>query len=171
MMSHIGMEDTTQAVRSELQSSMQAWQRRRAEQSRHTGSRHGDRRPRAKRKKSFGEKYLRRMKLVSTLSREGMSPEAFSQLPADMRVAVWQRSNETMYGLIMDSLGHKYRHLMGRVAEGDGLGAYNAILLLDNEHTAGAKNQYLTELMGLRMEDTGTSSNPACILTYGWTVC
>ena len=166
MMSHIGTEDTTQAVRSELQSSMQAWQRRRAEQSRHTGSRHGDRRPRAKRKKSFGEKYLKRMKLVSTLSREGMSPEAFRQLPADMRVAVWQRSNETMYGLIMDSLGHKYRHLMGRVAEGDGLGAYNAILLLDNEHTAGAKNQYLTELMGLRMEDTGTSSNPACILTY-----
>ena len=93
---------------------------------------------------ALGEKYLKKMKLVSTLSREGMSPEAFKQLPADMRVAVWQRSNETMYGLIMDSLGHKYRHLMGRVAEGDGLGAYNAILLLDNEHTAGAKNQYLT---------------------------
>ena len=166
VLTQIGAEDAAQAVRRELESSMQAWQQRRAEQSRQMGPRHRRSPRRRRRTKTFGERYLKKMKLVSTLSKQGMSPEAYQQLPPDMRVAVWQHSNEIIYQLIVDSLGHKYRHLMGRVAEGDGLGAYNAILLLDNEHTAGAKNMYLSELMGLRMEDTGTSANPACILTY-----
>ena len=166
MMTQVGVEGMTQTVCRELESSMQAWQQRRAEQSRSEGPRYSRSSRKSAKRKGFGSKYVKKMKLVSTLSKRGMSPEAFTQLPPDMQVAVWLHTNETIYQLIVDSLGHKYRHLMGRVAEGDGLGAYNAILMMDNEHTAGAKNMYLSELMGLRMEDTSTPSNPACILTY-----
>ena len=94
MLTQIGAEDAAQAVRRELESSMQAWQQRRVEQSRQMGPRRR-RSPRRKgRARIFGEKYLKKMKLVSTLSKQGMSPEAYQQLPPDMRVAVWQHSNE-----------------------------------------------------------------------------
>ena len=95
-----------------------------------------------------------------------MSTAAYLRLPEEIRIAVWEHSSEILYQLIAQSLGHKYRHWIGRVATGDGYGCYEAMLLRDNECTSGAKNAFLTELMGLEMRMTGSDASAPCIMTY-----
>ena len=83
------------------------------------------------------------MKLVSALSKRGMSPEDYRSMDMDMQRELWEHCNELIYQMLAKSLGHKYSYLLARVATGDGMGAYRAIKLLNNESSSAAKNQYL----------------------------
>jgi len=160
-----------QSIQDELLSHMLDWQQRKARQrqshrarSRRT-RRHG-RRHRDAGSHYTGEAFLKRVKLVAALTKRGMSPADFQQLERSLQVEVWESANEQIHQLISKSLGHKYRYLIGRVAQGDGLGAYNTMLLLENEQTAAAKKDILSDLMALKLVETGDADNPACMLTY-----
>ena len=106
------------------------------------------------------------MKLVAALSKRGMAPEDFLSLESSLQLELWEHCNEIIYQMIAKSLGHKYNYLLARVAAGDGMKAYQAIKLLDNESTTGAKNQFLSDLMRLTMRATGTRDTPANMMTY-----
>ena len=137
-----------------LHATVIAWQQRREARNRRNRSRRGTRKRKGKRKVDTGKSFVKRRKLVAALSEDGMSTAAYLRLPEEIRIAVWEHSSEILYQLIAQSLGHKYRHWIGRVATGDGYGCYEAMLLRDNECTSGAKNAFLTELMGLEMRMT-----------------
>lgn len=110
--------------------------------------------------------YLNRIKLISTYSRNGMPDSDFRQLSHAMQVAVWEHASEVIYMTIRGSLGIKYRYIISRVAEGDGVGCYRALHRVGNEQTASAKSMFLTKLMNLKLQQTGTRDTPACMQTY-----
>ena len=106
------------------------------------------------------------MKFVRELSKSGMSNKAFLEMDNELQIMLWEHCNEIIWTTIIKSLGHSHRHLVGRVADGDGMGAYKTMVLLGQDRAAGAQNEILSELMALQMHDTGESGNPACMLTY-----
>jgi hypothetical protein len=95
-----------------------------------------------------------------------MPDAAFRRLPLDLQIDVWQEASDVLYTMIQDGLGPTYRHLIGRCAQGDGVGCYRALLLQENVQTAGAKNAFLSSLMSLKLPQTGDQHNAASMLTY-----
>ena len=95
-----------------------------------------------------------------------MSNKAFLELDNEMQRLLWEHCNEIIWTMIIKSLGHSHRHLVGRVANGDGLGAYNCMVLLGGDQSTGAQNGILSELMSLQMEATGDAESLPCMLTY-----
>ena len=129
----------------------------------------GTRKRRTKKSASskYGTKaYIGKMKFVRELSRSGMSNKAFLELDNELQIMLWEHCNEIIWTMIIKSLGHSHRHIVGRVADGDGMGAYKCMVLLGHDRAAGAQNGILSDLMSLQMHDTGDSGNPACMLTY-----
>ena len=120
----------------------------------------------AKSTKSVTKAYVEKMKFVRELSRSGMSNRAFLELDNEMQRLLWEHCNEIIWTMIIKSLGHSHRHLVGRVANEDGLGAYNCMVLLGGDQTTGAQNGILSELMSLQMEATGDAESLPCMLTY-----
>ena len=120
----------------------------------------------AKSTKSVTKAYVEKMKFVRELSRSGMSNRAFLELDNEMQRLLWEHCNEIIWTMIIKSLGHSHRHLVGRVANGDGLGAYNCMVLLGGDQTTGAQNGILSELMSLQMEATGDAESLPCMMTY-----
>ena len=133
--------------------------------SRH-GKTRGYRTRSAKSTKSVTKAYVEKMKFVRELSRSGMSNKAFLALDNEMQRLLWEHCNEIIWTMIIKSLGHSHRHLVGRVADGDGLGAYNCLMLLGSDQAAGAQNGILSELMTLQMHETGDAESLPCMLTY-----
>ena len=54
------------------------------------------------------------MKLVSALSKRGMSPEDYRSMDMDLRRELWEHCNELIYQMLAKSLGHKYSYLLAR---------------------------------------------------------
>ena len=143
-----------------------AWQQRRAWRKKRAHQKRGSRKRKGGRKSDTGMDYVKRRKLIEALAKDGMPTNAFLKLTVEIRIAVWEYSSEILYQLIAVSLGHKYRRWIDRVAVGDGYGCYQAMLLRDNECTSGAKNDFLTELMALKMRMTGSEVSAPCMMTY-----
>ena len=110
--------------------------------------------------------HVEKMKFVREMSKSGMSSEAFLALDNELQRLLWEYCNEIIWSMIIRSLGRKHRHIVGRVADGDGMGAYECIVLLGNDRSAGAKSSILSDLMSLQMQSTGNSEVPASIMTY-----
>ena len=166
-----GNEGNVQALQERLKSSLMATYRHlldksRANRSRSGGTRKDRAKKAAKKKKRIQDKYVQRLKLVESLSKTGMSKEAFIRLDLDLQRELWEHCSRIIYRMIVKSLGHTNRHLIGRVADGDGMGAYTALLLLENDQSAGAKSAILGEIMNLKMIHTGEPGKPANMLTY-----
>ena len=67
--------------------------------------------------------YVDRMKFVRELSKSGMSNKAFLEMDNELQIMLWEHCNEIIWTMIIKSLGHSHRHIVGRVADGDGMGA------------------------------------------------
>ena len=169
-----GKEDSAQRMRSLLLSIdamkeaiiQQAMARDRKATTRHRRPRRTSQGTRKDKIRRAAKAHVEKMKFVREMSKSGMSREAFLALDNELQRLLWEHCNDIIWSMIIRSLGRKHRHIVGRVADGDGVGAYECIVLLGNDRSAGAKSSILSELMSLQMRSTGSAEAPASILTY-----
>ena len=86
-----------------LQHQIRDWYQRLQQHRKPHRSRHGRSRVRSSRRtrrRHTGEAYLKRMKLVSALSKRGMSPEDYRSMDMDMQRELWEHCNELIYQML-----------------------------------------------------------------------